>query len=53
VSAIRAGDVISESNVRSVRPAGGLPPDDFARIAGKKATCDIAVGEPITNELLG
>jgi N-acetylneuraminate synthase len=53
VSAIRAGDVISESNVRSVRPAGGLPPDDFARIAGKKATRDIAVGEPITNELLG
>jgi pseudaminic acid synthase len=53
VSAIRAGDVISENNVRSVRPAGGLPPDDFARIAGKKATRDIAVGEPITNELLG
>ena len=53
VSAIRAGDVISESNVRSVRPAGGLPPDDFARIVGKKATRDIAVGEPITNELLG
>jgi pseudaminic acid synthase len=53
VSAIRAGDVISESNVRSVRPAGGLPPDDFVRIVGKKATRDIAVGEPITNELLG
>jgi pseudaminic acid synthase len=53
VSSIRAGDVISESNVRSVRPAGGLPPDDFVRIAGKKATRDIAVGEPITNELLG
>jgi len=52
-SAIRAGDVISESNVRSVRPAGGLPPDDFVRIVGKKATRDIAVGEPITNELLG
>ena len=53
VSSIRAGDVISESNVRSVRPAGGLPPDEFVRIAGKKATRDIAVGEPITNELLG
>ena len=53
VADIKVGDQISEHNVRSVRPAGGLPPDDFVRIAGKKATRDIAVGEPITNELLG
>ena len=52
VSSIRTGDVISESNVRSVRPAGGLPPDDFVRIAGMKATRDVAVGEPITNDLV-
>jgi len=52
VSSIRAGEVITESNVRSVRPAGGLPPDDFSKISGMKAKRDIAVGEPITTDLL-
>jgi pseudaminic acid synthase len=52
VNAVKAGEVITEHNVRSVRPAGGLPPDDFSRIAGMKATRDIAVGEPITNDLV-
>jgi sialic acid synthase SpsE len=35
-----------------VRPAGGLPPDDFSRVSGMKAKRDIAVGEPITNDLV-
>jgi len=52
VSAISAGEAITEHNVRSVRPAGGLPPDDFSRVSGMKATRDIAVGDPITNDLL-
>jgi len=52
VTAIKAGDQITEHNVRSVRPAGGLPPDDFTRVSGTKAKRDIAVGEPITNDLL-
>ena len=52
VTAISAGEAITEHNVRSVRPAGGLPPDDFSRVSGMKATRDIAVGDPITNDLL-
>ena len=52
VTAIKSGDHITEHNVRSVRPAGGLPPDDFSRVSGMKAKRDIAVGEPITNDLL-
>jgi N-acetylneuraminate synthase len=52
VTAIKAGDQITEHNVRSVRPAGGLPPDDFSRVSGMKVKRDIAVGEPITNDLL-
>ena len=53
VTAIKAGEAITEHNVRSVRPAGGLPPDDFSRVSGMKASRDIAVGDPITNDLLG
>ena len=52
VTAIKVGEAITEHNVRSVRPAGGLPPDDFSRVSGMKATRDIAVGDPITNDLL-
>jgi N-acetylneuraminate synthase len=52
VTAISAGEAVTEHNVRSVRPAGGLPPDDFSRVSGMKATRDIAVGDPITNDLL-
>ena len=52
VNAIAAGEIVSEHNVRSVRPAGGLPPDQFSVIAGKKAVRDIEVGEPITHDLL-
>jgi hypothetical protein len=29
-----------------------LRPDDFSRVSGMKATRDIAVGDPITNDLL-
>lgn len=52
VTAIAADEIVSEHNVRSVRPAGGLPPDQFSVIAGKKAVRDIEVGEPITHDLL-
>jgi pseudaminic acid synthase len=52
VTAVKAGEAITEHNVRSVRPAGGLPPDDFSKISGMKAVRDIAVGEPITNDLV-
>ncbi len=52
VADIRSGEVISGANVRSVRPAGGLVPDDFSRIEGKVAARNISIGEPITDELL-
>ena len=52
VSEIRAGERITSHNVRSVRPAGGLMPDDFASINGSIAARDIAIGDPITRDLL-
>ena len=52
VSEIRAGERITSHNVRSVRPAGGLMPDDFASIDGSIAARDIAIGDPITRDLL-
>jgi pseudaminic acid synthase len=52
VSDIKAGERITSHNVRSVRPAGGLMPDDFASIDGSIAARDIAIGDPITRDLL-
>jgi N-acetylneuraminate synthase len=50
--AVRAGDVVSAHNVRSVRPSGGLPPDDLGRVLGKRFVADAAPGTPLSWELV-
>lgn len=41
---IRAGEIFSEENVRSIRPSHGLPPKFLKEILGKKASKDIERG---------
>ena len=41
---IKAGDVITEENVRSVRPGFGLHPKYLEQIIGKKVKCDLEKG---------
>ncbi len=48
VKDIQAGEILTEDNVRSIRPAGGLPPKYFSRILGSKAINKIPRGNPIT-----
>jgi len=50
VQDIKAGEVITAKNVRSIRPADGLPPKYLPKILGKKATVNIKRGNPITLE---
>jgi N-acetylneuraminate synthase len=45
------GSVISHSEVRSVRPAGGLPPGDVSKLIGRKLTRDVDYGDPVTWDL--
>ncbi len=40
---------ITSTNVRSIHPTGGLPPDDFDQVVGKVASNAIKLGEPITH----
>jgi N-acetylneuraminate synthase len=47
-SAMAEGDIISESNVRSMRPAGGLLPVQMKDLVGKRVTRSLAVGAAIT-----
>lgn len=49
---MRAGDVYTEQNVKSVRPAHGLPPRFLDSVLGCRATRDIARGTPLSWELV-
>ena len=42
---IKAGEVITEENVRSVRPGYGLAPKYLPEILGKRVNCDLEMGE--------
>ena len=48
---IKNGDIITEKNVRSVRPGYGLHPKYLKDILGKKAKNDIIKGERVNNDL--
>jgi sialic acid synthase SpsE len=45
VEDIKAGDIITEKNVRSIRPGFGLHPKYLPEVFGKKATSDLEKGE--------
>ena len=46
VEDIKAGEKITEQNVRSIRPGHGMHPKHLSNILEKKATVDIQKGEP-------
>ncbi|MCA8866729.1 MULTISPECIES: pseudaminic acid synthase [unclassified Halomonas] len=47
VKDLKAGDVITEDAVRSVRPGYGLPPKMLKEILGKKVTQDVKSNTPV------
>ena len=47
VKDIKSGDLLTEDNVKSIRPGFGLHPRYLERIIGKKARKDIARGAPL------
>jgi len=47
VEDIKKGQVFSEKNIKSLRPAYGLPPRYYKEVLGKKASCAIKKGTPI------
>ena len=53
VKDIAAGEVFTESNIRSIRPGFGLPPKLLPEVLGKRAACGIARGTPLKSEHLG
>jgi N-acetylneuraminate synthase len=51
-NSIPKGGVITEKNIRSVRPGYGLSPKYFDQVIGRKAKKDLSFGEPLTWEKL-
>lgn len=52
VADIKAGEIITEDNVRVIRPSFGLAPVHMEEILGKKAKTDIAFGTPMAWNLI-
>ena len=52
VKDIKAGDLITRENIRSIRPGLGLPPKYFENFIGKTASIDMPKGTPLNWEIL-
>ena len=52
VQDMKAGEIFTEENVRSIRPGHGLPPKYLNEVLGKQAKQDIARGTPLTWKVL-
>ncbi len=50
VKDIKAGEIFTEENIRSIRPGYGLPPRYLKEILGKRATRAIKKGTPLKPE---
>ncbi|MDD4156615.1 MAG: SAF domain-containing protein, partial [Candidatus Cloacimonetes bacterium] len=48
VEDIKAGEIITEKNVRSIRPGFGLHPRYYKDLIGKKVKLDLVKGTPFS-----
>ena len=49
---VKGGDIITEENIRSVRPGYGLSPKYYIDILGKKFNKDYKIGTPLNFDML-
>jgi N-acetylneuraminate synthase len=52
VEALREGDLITEKNVRSIRPGYGLPPKYLDDVIGRELVVDVAPGTAVQWDLI-
>jgi pseudaminic acid synthase len=52
VEDMKAGDVFTSKNVRSIRPGCGLAPKHLSEVLGQKAARDITRGTPLTLDVV-
>ena len=52
VEDIAEGEELTRANVRSIRPANGLPPRHLKSVLGKVATRALKRGEPLAADMV-
>lgn len=52
VTDVQAGDELTEVNVRSIRPGGGLDPRELSHLVGRRFNADVKSGTPLTWDLV-
>ncbi|MET9263378.1 pseudaminic acid synthase [Amycolatopsis sp. NPDC004079] len=52
VEDVRAGDPVTAQNVRSIRPAGGLAPEEIVNVLGRTFRVDAVKGTALTWDLI-
>ena len=52
VKDVKAGETISEQNIRAIRPGSGAKPKYFADFIGKKFKTDLRAGTPMHEDLI-
>ncbi|MBI5141419.1 MAG: pseudaminic acid synthase [Nitrospirae bacterium] len=50
---MKAGDVLTNENLRAIRPGFGLPPKYYEVLLGKRVNKDICKGTPLNWDMLG
>lgn len=50
---MKAGEVLNESNMRSVRPANGLHTKYYDELLGKRVNRDVKLGTPLSWDIIG
>jgi len=53
VKDVKAGELFTDENVRSIRPAGGLHPRYLRKVIGRSATCNLLKGTPLGWKYVG
>jgi len=52
VKDIKKGEILTNKNIRRIRPGFGLEPKHYEKVLGKKAKCDIDYGTPLQFDLI-
>lgn len=52
VKDIKAGEIITEENMKAIRPGDGIHPKYYDEVIGKKANVDIKLGTPVDWKLI-
>lgn len=49
---IKAGDIIQQSNIKIVRPSYGMHPKFYDQVLGRRAKCDLKIGDRLTWDVI-